>query len=155
MQWSEIDFDQAVWTIPAGRMKMREPHHVPLSKQALDLLRKIQTLTANGTYVFPSIRSASRPMSENTVNGALRRMGYGGDEMTAHGFRSTASSLLNESGGGILTQLSERWHIARRIKCEPRIIARSIGQSGSRWLNGGATIWTSCTRARTSCRCAA
>lgn len=98
MQWAEIDFDQAVWTIPAGRMKMREPHHVPLSKQALDLLREIQTLTGNGTYVFPSVRSASRPMSENTVNGALRRLGYGGDEMTAHGFRSTASSLLNESG---------------------------------------------------------
>jgi integrase len=61
-------------------------------------LREIQTLTGNGTYVFPSVRSSSRPMSENTVNGALRRLGYGGDEMTAHGFRSTASSLLNESG---------------------------------------------------------
>lgn len=98
MEWSEIDFDRAVWTIPASRMKMREPHHVPLSEQALAILHDMQVLTGRGTYVFPSIRSASRPMSENTINGALRRLGYSGDEMTAHGFRSTASSLLNESG---------------------------------------------------------
>lgn len=98
MEWSEVDFEKAVWTIPAARMKMREPHHVPLSEQALAILRDMQSLTGNGRFVFPSIRSASRPMSENTINGALRRLGYGGDEMTAHGFRSTASSLLNESG---------------------------------------------------------
>src|SRR5690606_2276761 len=90
MQWPEIDFDKAVWTIPASRMKMRAPHHVPLSEQALAILRDMQALTGRGAYVFPSIRSASRPMSENTINGALRRLGYGGDEMTAHGFRSTA-----------------------------------------------------------------
>jgi len=98
MQWSEIDFDKAVWTIPASRMKMRDAHHVPLSKQSLSILRDIQALNGRGEFVFPSIRSASRPMSENTINGALRRLGYGGNEMTAHGFRSTASSLLNESG---------------------------------------------------------
>jgi integrase len=98
MEWAEVDFDKAVWTIPAARMKMREAHHVPLSAQAVMILRDMQALTGNGRFVFPSIRSSSRPMSENTVNGALRRLGYGGDEMTAHGFRSTASSLLNESG---------------------------------------------------------
>lgn len=99
MEWSDIDFDKAVWSITAERMKTRrEPHHIPLSTQALAILREMQTLTGRGRYVFPSIRSASRPMSENTINGALRRLGYTGDEMTAHGFRTTASSLLNESG---------------------------------------------------------
>ena len=98
MEWAEVDFDKAVWTIPAKRMKMREAHHVPLSQQAVAILRDIHALTGRGVYVFPSIRSAARPMSENTINGALRRLGYGGDEMTAHGFRSSASSLLNESG---------------------------------------------------------
>ncbi|WP_328517521.1 tyrosine-type recombinase/integrase [Devosia rhodophyticola] len=67
-------------------------------KQSIAILRDMQALTGRGLYVFPSIRSTSRPMSENTINGALRRLGYGGDEMTAHGFRSTANSLLNESG---------------------------------------------------------
>jgi len=98
MQWAEIDFDRALWAIPAERMKQRSAHQVPLSMQALAILSDIQTLTGNGRFVFPSIRSAARPMSENTINGALRRLGYSGDDMTAHGFRSTASSLLNESG---------------------------------------------------------
>lgn len=98
MEWAEIDFDKAVWAIPAERMKQRSAHHVPLSMQALAILRDVRTLTGNGRFVFPSIRSAARPMSENTINAALRRLGYSGDDMTAHGFRSTASSLLNESG---------------------------------------------------------
>lgn len=98
MEWSEIDLEAAVWTIPAGRKKQREPHCVPLSRQSLQILREVQGLTGHWRYVFPSLRTRSRPMSENTVNGALRRLGYGGDEMTAHGFRSTASTLLNESG---------------------------------------------------------
>jgi integrase len=97
-EWTEMDFDNAVWVIPPNRMKQRVAHHVPLSRQALAILRNIQSLTGGGKYVFPSARSASRPMSENTINGALRRLGYGGDVMTAHGFRSTASSLLNQSG---------------------------------------------------------
>ena len=98
MEWAEVDLDNAVWSIPAGRMKMREPHHVPLSRQAIQILRKVQETTGDGKFVFPSIRSADRPMSENTINAALRRLGYSGADMTAHGFRSTASSLLNESG---------------------------------------------------------
>lgn len=98
MEWKEVDLDASVWAIPAGRMKQRVQHHVPLSKQAVEILKEMKTLSGAGNYVFPTIRSPLRPMSENTINGALRRLGYDGDEMTAHGFRSTASSLLNESG---------------------------------------------------------
>lgn len=98
MQWAELDFEKAIWAIPAARMKQRQPHTVPLSRQALVILNEIKGLTGRGKYVFPSVRSGERPMSENTINGALRRLGYSGSEMTAHGFRSTASSLLNESG---------------------------------------------------------
>ncbi len=98
MEWAEIDFDKAVWTIPISKMKMRQPHSVPLSRQALDILSVIQQLTGNGQYVFPSVRTHARPISENTINAALRRMGYPKEQMTAHGFRTTASSLLNESG---------------------------------------------------------
>ncbi|WP_430416292.1 tyrosine-type recombinase/integrase [Parasphingorhabdus sp.] len=98
MRWSEIDLDNAVWAIPAGRMKQRQPHHVPLSRQSVDLLTEMKGLSGHSEFVFPSIRTPKSPMSENTINAALRRLGYGGDEMTAHGFRTTASSLLNESG---------------------------------------------------------
>jgi len=98
MEWSEVNFEKAVWTIPAHRMKMREAHTVPLSPQAVGILKDVQGLTGSGRFVFPSIRSRTRPMSENTINAALRRLGYTAGEMTAHGFRSTASSLLNESG---------------------------------------------------------
>jgi integrase len=97
MRWADVDLDKAVWSLPAAATKMRKPHEVPLSKQALVILREMHELTGRGTYVFPSIRSRTRPMSENTINGALRRLGYSGSEMTAHGFRSTASTLLNES----------------------------------------------------------
>lgn len=97
-EWSEIDFDKAVWTIPAARMKQRQPHRVPLSEQMLAILREAFALSGDGRYVFPKLGSTLKPMCENAINGALRRMGYGAETMTAHGFRSTASSLLNESG---------------------------------------------------------
>jgi integrase len=97
-EWSEIDFEKALWTIPAERMKQRQPHRIPLSRQALAILREAQELSGGGRYVFPKLGSSLKPMSENAINGALRRLGYGPNEMTAHGFRSTASSLLNESG---------------------------------------------------------
>lgn len=96
--WSEIDLDAALWTIPAGKMKMRKPHHVPLSRQAVALFSEVRTITGPSGYVFPSVRTRARPMSENTLNAALRRLGYSSDEMTAHGFRAMASTLLNESG---------------------------------------------------------
>lgn len=97
-EWSEIDLDNAEWRIPAEKMKMRVVHIVPLSKQAIEALKDIQPLTGRDKYVFPSNRTITRPMSNNTVNAALRRMGYTKDEMTAHGFRSMASTILNEQG---------------------------------------------------------
>lgn len=97
-EWAEINLDAADWRIPAERMKMSRPHIVPLSTQAIAVLRDLQPLTGAGRYLFPSIRSNGSPMSENTVLGALRRLGYTKEEMTGHGFRSMASTLLNESG---------------------------------------------------------
>lgn len=98
MKRDEINFEKAIWRIPAERMKMRRPHDVPLSKQALAVIKDIWALSDNGELVLPSIRSLSRPLSENAMNSALRRMGYTQNEMTAHGFRSAASTILNERG---------------------------------------------------------
>jgi len=97
-EWSEIDLEAGEWRIPPGRMKMKTKHIVPLSSQAVAILRALQPLTGKGHYVFPGARSRERCMSENTVNGALRRLGWSGSEMTGHGFRSMASTLLNEQG---------------------------------------------------------
>lgn len=97
-EWAEIDFDKSEWRIPGQKMKMKEPHIIPLSPQALEILQSIHPLTGDGQYIFPSIRTGARPMSENTITGALRRMGYEKDEMTGHGFRSMASTLLHEHG---------------------------------------------------------
>jgi integrase len=97
-EWVEIDLDGAVWRIPAERMKLRQEHLVPLSQQAVEALRELRPLTGNGRYVFPSARTTARPMSENAITAALRRMGYEQGTMTAHGFRTTASTLLNELG---------------------------------------------------------
>ncbi len=99
--WSEINFDDAEWRIGADRMKLRRVHIVPLSKQALAILRELHPCTGDGDFIFPSERTRGRPMSENTVNAALRRLGYGKDEMTGHGFRSMASTRLNEAGWNI------------------------------------------------------
>lgn len=96
--WSEFNLDAGEWRIPGERTKAGEPHLVPLSRQALVLLRGLQPLTGHGQYLFPSIRSAARPISDNTINAALRRLGYSGEEMTGHGFRSMASTALNEQG---------------------------------------------------------
>lgn len=106
MQWSEIDIDAGEWRIPAERMKMKVAHIVPLSAQAVAILRDLLPLTGAGItakpdaprYVFPGARSRQRPMSNNTVNAALRRIGYTGEQMTAHGFRATARTLLAELG---------------------------------------------------------
>lgn len=97
-EWEEINLDEAVWKIPAEKMKMRSVHIVPLSKQAISVLDEIKPLTGNGKYVFPSLRSGSRPMSDNTILAALRRMGYAKEEMTGHGFRGMSSTLLHEKG---------------------------------------------------------
>lgn len=97
-EWEELDLDDAQWRIPARKMKMREEHIVPLAKQAVAILRALQPLTGHRRYCFPSIRAGDRPMSENTVNAALRMLGYDKETMTGHGFRALASTRLNEMG---------------------------------------------------------
>ena len=97
-EWTEFDLDAAEWRIPASKMKMRVIHVVPLSSQAVSILRELHPLTGAGKYVFPGARTKDRPMSENTVLAALRRMGYGTNDMTGHGFRSMACTILNEQG---------------------------------------------------------
>lgn len=96
--WPEFNLGAGEWRIPAERMKMREQHIVPLPTQAIAILRELHPLTGHGRYVFPGARTNGRPMSENTINAALRRLGYARDQMTGHGFRSMASTLLNEQG---------------------------------------------------------
>src|ERR1700683_310024 len=98
MRRNEIVWPKSIWVIPAERMKMRRPHDVPLSRQALAVLRDVWGLSNGNGLVFSSIRSVTRPLSENAMNSALRRMGYAKDEMCAHGFRSSASTILNERG---------------------------------------------------------
>lgn len=127
MRWSEVDLDKGIWTIPAERMKQRQAHAVPLSRQSVAILTGMLGLTGHGIFVFPSIRTRERPMSENTVNGALRRLGYAGSEMTAHGFRSTASTLLNESG---------KWNpdaIERALSHAEKNQVRAAYNRGSYW----------------------
>ncbi|MEP2990611.1 MAG: integrase arm-type DNA-binding domain-containing protein [Parasphingorhabdus sp.] len=98
MQWTEIDFEKAVWTIDVGKMKNRKHHAIPLSRQSLALIEEMREFSSHSSYVFPALGKPKNPMSNNAVVGALRRLGFSGDEMTAHGFRTTASTLLNESG---------------------------------------------------------
>ncbi len=95
-QWSEIDFENATWSIPAERMKMREPHLVPLSRQSIEILKELQPLTERSDFLFPSPRTNKKPMSDNTILGALRRMGIPKEEMTGHGFRAMARTVLDE-----------------------------------------------------------
>jgi integrase len=97
-EWSEIDLEAREWRIAAHRTKMRQPHLVPLSRQAVAILREVGPLTERGRYVFPSPRSVQRPLSDNAITAALRRMGYTGEQMSWHGFRAMASTLLNELG---------------------------------------------------------
>ncbi|RMH10647.1 MAG: DUF4102 domain-containing protein [Gammaproteobacteria bacterium] len=97
-EWEEIDFENAEWRIPAHKMKMRLMHVVPLAKQVIEILKEVEPVSGGGRYVFPSARSVHRPMSENTINVSLRRLGYGKDEICAHGFRAMASTILHEQG---------------------------------------------------------
>jgi len=95
-EWTEMDLEEAVWNIPAHKMKMKQAHLVPLCRQAVDILTQLKDLTGPSRYVFPSERSFARPMSENTVNAALRYLGYDKDTMTGHGFRAMARTILDE-----------------------------------------------------------
>jgi integrase len=126
-KWNEFDLDGALWTIPAGKTKMRKDHLVPLSRQTIAILEDLRTLTGPDGYVFPSIRSRKRPMSDNTINAGLRRLGYSTDEMTAHGFRAMASTLLNESG---------KWHpdaIERALAHGDSDRVRAAYHRGAHW----------------------
>ncbi|QNN66262.1 tyrosine-type recombinase/integrase [Sphingomonas rhizophila] len=126
-EWSEINFEKAVWRIPAEKMKMRRDHAVPLSKQAVAILREAQALTGNQRYVFGAFARRDRPLSENTINGALRRLKFESSEMSAHGFRSMASTLLNESG---------RWSpdaIERALAHKDRDAIRGAYHRGAHW----------------------
>lgn len=98
MEWSEIDLDKSEWLIPAEKMKMGVPHIVPLARQAIEVLREIHPLTGRGKYVFPGERDHDRPMSDNAIRSAMRRMGWGNSEMTPHGFRAMASTILDNKG---------------------------------------------------------
>ncbi|SDA25604.1 integrase arm-type DNA-binding domain-containing protein [Sphingomonas sp. NFR15] len=97
-EWAEIDVDKAIWSIPIEKMKMRRPHRVPLSRQALAMIEELREITGHRQYLFPCMGNPRRPMSESGVNQALRRLGYETCEMTAHGFRAMAATLLNEMG---------------------------------------------------------
>lgn len=126
-EWSEFDREKAIWRIPAGKMKARRPHAVPLSRQVLALLDDIEALTGGGRYLFPSLQTLHRPMSENTINTAFRRMGFTSDEVTAHGLRSTALTMLNESG-----------------KWSPDAVERSLAHGDSDTVRGSynrGTYW--------------
>jgi len=126
-EWSEFDLEGALWIIPAGKMKMRKAHHVPLSRQAVALFREVRSVTGPTGFLFPSVRTRTRPMSENTINASLRRLGYASDEMTAHGFRAMASTLLNESC---------RWHpdaIERALAHGDADRVRAAYHRGAHW----------------------
>jgi integrase len=140
-EWSEFDFDAAVWRIPAARMKKRREHVVPLSRQALAILADLRGLTGHGRLVFPALGKPDRPLSENTINGALRRMGFEAAEMTAHGFRAMASTLLNESG---------KWHpdaIERALAHRDGDQVRAAYHRGAHWRASiGDEAWVCAVR---------
>jgi integrase len=126
-QWEEFDFDKAEWLIPAGRMKARQPHRVPLSRQVVEMLNELGELRGRQGLVFASLHARGKPISENTMNQALRRLGYSGSEVTSHGFRSTASTRLNESG---------KWNadaIERALAHKDANAVRGIYHRGTHW----------------------
>lgn len=126
-EWPEIDFEAAVWRVPAERTKMRKLHTVPLSTQALALLRQLRAFGNSGSFLFPANKTFLKPICENTLNVALRRLGYTGDQMTSHGFRATASTLLNECG---------LWHpdaIERSLAHRERDQVRGAYHRGAHW----------------------
>ncbi len=126
-EWPEIDFEAAIWRVPPERMKMRQLHAVPLSAQALTLLRQLRSLGNSGTFLFPANKTWLKPICENTLNVALRRLGFSSEEMTSHGFRAIASTLLNESG---------QWHpdaIERSLAHRERDQVRGAYHRGAHW----------------------
>lgn len=126
-KWSEIDFAEKVWRVPAERMKMKQPHAVPLSRQVLFILQDLRSIARTSEFLFPALHTTRRPISDNTLNVALRRLGFEHDEMTSHGFRAMASTLLNESG---------LWHpdaIERALAHGERDRVRAAYHRGAHW----------------------
>jgi integrase len=126
-KWSEIDFAEKVWRVPAERMKMKQPHAVPLSRQVLFLLQDLRSLARDSEFLFPALHTTKRCLSDNTLNVALRRLGFEHDEMTSHGFRAMASTLLNESG---------LWHpdaIERALAHGEKDRVRAAYHRGAHW----------------------
>lgn len=126
-KWEEIDFADKVWRVPPERMKMKQPHAVPLSRQSLYLLQELRAQARTSEFLFPALHTTQRPICENTLNVALRRLGYGHDDMTSHGFRAMASTLLNESG---------LWHpdaIERALAHGERNKVRAAYHRGAHW----------------------
>lgn len=126
-EWSEIDLEQGIWRVAAEKMKLRRPHAVPISRQVRVLLEQLELLTGGTRYLFPAMTSLHRPMSENTVNQALRRMGFDHDTHTAHGFRASASTMLNESG---------LWHpdaVERALAHGESDVSRGAYNRGTYW----------------------
>lgn len=150
-RWDEIDLEAALWTIPAEKMKMRKPHHVPLSRQSIAILEEIRLITGSSGYVFPSMRSRTRPMSENTLNAALRRLGYSSNEMTAHGFRAMASTLLNESGKWSPDAIERALAHGDSDKVRAAYHRGAHCRNGSRWRSGGPISWIRCGVEPPSC----
>lgn len=126
-EWEEFDLSERIWRVPAGRMKARRPHAVPLSDQVVKMLVGLRRLTGPKGYVFPAAHTPRRPMSENTINACFRRMGFTKDEVTAHGLRASASTLLNESG---------KWNpdaIERALAHGPSNAVRGAYHRGLHW----------------------
>lgn len=126
-EWADFDLEKALWTIPPHKTKMRRAHTIPLSRQAVAILRTIEHDADYSRFLFPSLRSVDRPMSENTINAALRRMGFAQDEMTGHGFRAMAATLLNEMG---------LWHpdaIERQLAHSDNNVVRRAYTRGEYW----------------------
>jgi len=126
-KWTEIDFAEKVWRVPAERMKMKQPHAVPLSRQVLFILQDLRSLARSSEFLFPALHTTKHPISENTMNVALRRLGFEHDEMTSHGFRAMASTLLNESG---------LWHpdaIERALAHGEKDRVRAAYHRGAHW----------------------
>jgi integrase len=129
-EWREFDLERALWVIPAEKMKMRRDHRVPLAPRAVELLRNLHSIMGKGRFLFPSVRSAARCMSENTLNAALRRLGFKQDEMTSHGFRAAAASIMNESGQWNADAIEANSHMSTATPFAVPTLAPTIGTSG-------------------------
>lgn len=137
MEWAELDLEKRAWIIPASKMKMRvtrketaPPHRIPLSKAALTVIAKIPKVV-DSPYCFPNQRSAERPMSDAGVARALQALGYSKEQMSHHGFRSSASSILNASRLFLRMPLNASWPTSPKIRCAASTTGRTTGMSGS------------------------